>query len=59
MLLALPLLLALAEAAPRPAPGDVAPDITLAASDGRSLTLSSLRGKKVVLAFFPKAFTSG
>ncbi len=39
--------------------GDVAPDFTLQASDGRTYTLSKLRGKTVVLAWFPKAFTAG
>ena len=39
--------------------GDVAPDFTLKASDGQTYTLSKLRGKTVVLAWFPKAFTSG
>jgi peroxiredoxin len=39
--------------------GDVAPDFTLPASDSRSYTLSKLRGKTVVLAWFPKAFTAG
>lgn len=39
--------------------GDVAPDFTLQASDGRTYTLSKLRGKTAVLAWFPKAFTSG
>jgi peroxiredoxin Q/BCP len=40
-------------------PGDPAPDFTLKASDGQSYTLSKLRGKEVVLAWFPKAFTAG
>ena len=39
--------------------GDPAPDFTLKASDGQSYTLSKLRGKTVVLAWFPKAFTAG
>jgi len=39
--------------------GDVAPDFTLKASDGQTYTLSMLRGKTVVLAWFPKAFTGG
>jgi len=39
--------------------GDVAPDFTLPASDGQTYTLSKLRGKTVVLAWFPKAFTGG
>lgn len=39
--------------------GDVAPDFTLNASDGQTYTLSKLKGKVVVLAWFPKAFTGG
>jgi peroxiredoxin Q/BCP len=39
--------------------GDIAPDFTLKASDGQTYTLSKLRGKTVVLAWFPKAFTGG
>ena len=39
--------------------GDMAPDFTLRASDGQTYTLSKLRGKTVVLAWFPKAFTGG
>ena len=39
--------------------GDMAPDFTLKASDGQTYTLSKLKGKTVVLAWFPKAFTSG
>ena len=39
--------------------GDQAPDFTLPASDGRSYSLSKLRGQAVVLGWFPKAFTAG
>jgi peroxiredoxin len=39
--------------------GDTAPDFTLQASDGKTYTLSKLKGKAVVLAWFPKAFTAG
>ena len=39
--------------------GDAAPDFTLKASDGQTYTLSKLKGKTVVLAWFPKAFTGG
>ena len=39
--------------------GDAAPDFTLQATDGQTYTLSKLKGKTVVLAWFPKAFTAG
>ena len=39
--------------------GDMAPDFTLQASDGQTYTLSKLRGRTVILAWFPKAFTAG
>ena len=40
--------------------GDQAPDFTLPGTDGKTYTLSKdLRGKWVVLAWFPKAFTGG
>ena len=39
--------------------GDAAPDFTLQASDGQTYTLSKLKGRTVVLAWFPKAFTGG
>ena len=37
--------------------GDPAPEFELAAHDGRQISLAELRGKKVVLAFFPFAFS--
>lgn len=37
--------------------GDRAPDFTLRSHDGQEITLSALRGKRVVLAFFHFAFT--
>ena len=40
-------------------PGTEAPDFTLAAHNGERVTLSALRGKKVVLAFHPASFTGG
>ena len=40
-------------------PGDPAPDFALPGSDGKTWKLSELRGKTVVLAWFPKAFTGG
>jgi peroxiredoxin Q/BCP len=40
--------------------GDMAPDFTLQATDGKTYSLSKdLRGRWVVLAWFPKAFTAG
>ncbi|MBT7333456.1 MAG: redoxin domain-containing protein [Gammaproteobacteria bacterium] len=39
--------------------GDKAPDWVLAGSDGQMHTLQALRGKHVVIAFFPKAYTGG
>ena len=39
--------------------GDVAPAFSLAGSDGNTHTLAELKGKYVVVAFFPKAFTKG
>ncbi len=39
--------------------GDAAPQFTLAGSDGNSHSLADLRGRHVVIAFFPKAFTRG
>lgn len=39
--------------------GDKAPDFTLPGTDGKTYSLSQLKGKNVVLAWFPKAFTAG
>jgi thioredoxin-dependent peroxiredoxin len=39
--------------------GDVAPDFTLRSDSGEEVTLSSLRGKPVVLYFYPKDDTPG
>ncbi len=39
--------------------GDMAPDWKLPGSDGAEHELSALRGRHVVIAFFPKAFTGG
>ena len=49
-------------AAPNPAElkvGDAAPDFALQGSDGKIHKLSDYKGKTVVLAWFPKAFTGG
>lgn len=40
-------------------PGDEAPDFTLTDADGEPFTLSSLRGAKVLLYFYPAAMTPG
>ena len=39
--------------------GDMAPDFSLQGSDGKVHKLSEYRGKTVVLAWFPAAFTGG
>ncbi len=43
----------------RPAPGAVAPDFALLTDTGETLTLSALKGRPVVLFFYPKDDTSG
>ena len=45
--------------ADEPKVGDPAPDFSLPGSDGKTYTLAQLKGKTVVLAWFPKAFTAG
>ncbi len=52
-------LLLAGSAAAAPGVGDLAPNWTLPGSDGQTHTLTDLRGKHVVIAFFPKAFTGG
>jgi peroxiredoxin Q/BCP len=42
-----------------PAVGDIAPDFTLKDDKGQSVTLSALRGRHVVLYFYPKDDTPG
>ena len=42
-----------------PSSGTPAPDFTLNSQDGKRLSLRDLRGKWVVLYFYPKDFTSG
>lgn len=42
---------------PTPPLGSPAPDFTLASTSGSEVTLSKLRGRKVLLAFYPLAFT--
>ena len=43
----------------RLSPGDVAPDFTLPTDDGTTVTLSELRGRKVIVYFYPAAMTPG
>jgi peroxiredoxin len=43
---------------PLPAVGTPAPDFTLPSTSGTDVTLSKLRERNVLLAFFPLAFTS-
>ncbi|MEO5853533.1 MAG: thioredoxin-dependent thiol peroxidase [Nocardioides sp.] len=40
-------------------PGDPAPDFTLADDTGTDVTLSDLRGRKVIVYFYPAAMTPG
>jgi thioredoxin-dependent peroxiredoxin len=42
-----------------PSVGDIAPDFNAEIDDGTRLTLSELRGKPVVLFFYPKDDTPG
>jgi len=39
--------------------GESAPDFTVNTHEGKPLTLSSLRGSKILLWFYPKADTPG
>jgi peroxiredoxin Q/BCP len=41
------------------APGDKAPDFTLPDADGTPVSLSSLRGRRVIVYFYPAAMTPG
>jgi thioredoxin-dependent peroxiredoxin len=43
----------------RLAPGDAAPDFTLPDADGHEVSLSSLRGRRVIVYFYPAAMTPG
>jgi peroxiredoxin Q/BCP len=40
-------------------PGDQAPDFTLPSDTGESVTLSKLRGERVIVYFYPAAMTPG
>lgn len=46
-------------AASTPQPGQPAPDFTATTDTGETLRLKELRGRWVVLYFFPKALTPG
>ena len=39
--------------------GDKAPEFSLPGSDGKTHKLADFKGRAVVLAWFPKAFTGG
>jgi peroxiredoxin Q/BCP len=41
------------------APGDAAPDFTLSDDSGHQVSLSSLRGQRVIIYFYPAAMTPG
>jgi peroxiredoxin Q/BCP len=43
----------------RLSPGDTAPDFTLPTDTGEEVSLSSLRGRKVIVYFYPSAMTPG
>ncbi len=43
----------------RLSPGDTAPDFTLTSDAGEQVTLSDLRGRKVIVYFYPAAMTPG
>ncbi|WP_107771425.1 thioredoxin-dependent thiol peroxidase [Nocardioides sediminis] len=43
----------------RLAPGDAAPDFTLTTDTGDQVSLSDLRGRKVIVYFYPAAMTPG
>ncbi len=40
-------------------PGDEAPDFTLPDADGKDVSLSSSRGRRVIIYFYPAAMTPG
>jgi peroxiredoxin Q/BCP len=43
----------------RLSPGDVAPDFDLPTDDGSTVSLADLRGRKVIVYFYPAAMTPG
>jgi thioredoxin-dependent peroxiredoxin len=48
-----------ARLSPRLSAGDPAPDFTLTADTGEQVSLSDLRGRKVIVYFYPAAMTAG
>jgi thioredoxin-dependent peroxiredoxin len=44
---------------PRLTPGDPAPDFTLPDADGKPVSLSDFRGRRVIVYFYPAASTPG
>jgi len=40
-------------------PGDIAPDFSLQTHEGKTVALKGLRGKKVLIWFYPEADTPG
>jgi peroxiredoxin Q/BCP len=44
---------------PRLEPGDIAPDFTLPDADGKPVSLSDYRGRRVIVYFYPAAMTPG
>src|SRR5438477_648281 len=43
----------------RLAPGDPAPEFTVLDADGKEVSLSSFRGQRVIVYFYPAAMTPG
>jgi len=43
----------------RLSPGDTAPDFTLSSDTGKQVSLAELRGRKVIVYFYPAAMTPG
>src|ERR1700709_780226 len=43
----------------RLSPGDTAPEFTLPDADGKDVSLADLRGRKVIVYFYPAAMTPG
>jgi peroxiredoxin len=54
-----PILAALVVASAMPAPGGSAPAFSVESTNGKKVSLEDYKGKTLVLAFFPKAFTGG